>query len=92
VKIAWTIETEPAGEALTRLRTETRVEPTDESARRKFRRYWRRFGVGIVAIRWLGLPAIRREAERRHRLAPFGEPRVPVGTSSRSRGPKSTLH
>lgn len=33
----------------------------------KFKAYWRRFGVGILMIRWLGLPAMRREAERRYR-------------------------
>jgi hypothetical protein len=67
VKIAWTIEAEPAGEALTRLRTETRALATDEGARRRFRRYWRLAQVGIVLIRWLALPAIRRQAERRYR-------------------------
>jgi hypothetical protein len=40
---------------------------TDAEARRKFRNYWRKFGRGIVLIRWLVLPAIRREAERRYR-------------------------
>jgi hypothetical protein len=67
VKIVWTLEAEPLGAALTRLRTETRVQPTDPEARRRFRRYWRWFGRGIVLIRWLLLPAIRREAERRFR-------------------------
>ncbi|MGH7681237.1 MAG: hypothetical protein ACRENN_04545 [Candidatus Eiseniibacteriota bacterium] len=33
----------------------------------RFRRYWRQFGAGIVFIRWLLLPAIRRDAERRYR-------------------------
>lgn len=67
VKIAWTLEAEPLGPALTRFRTETRVQPTDGEARRKFLRYWRLFGKGIVLIRWLLLPAVRREAERRFR-------------------------
>jgi hypothetical protein len=67
VKIAWTLESEPLGPERTRLATETRAEPTDLSARRKFRRYWRRAGLGIVLIRWFGLPAMRREAERRWR-------------------------
>lgn len=65
VKIVWTLEAEPLGPASTRFATETRVEPTDEGARRKFRRYWRTFGGGIVLIRWVLLPAVRREAERR---------------------------
>lgn len=69
VKIVWTLEAEPLGPALTRFRTETRVQPTDEEARRKFRRYWRFFGIGIVLIRLLLLPRLRREAERRYRAA-----------------------
>ena len=72
VKIVWTIETEPMGDALTRLTSETRVSSIGTAARRKFRRYWRIFGIGIVGIRWLVLPAIRREAERRARFAPVG--------------------
>ena len=67
VKIVWTLEVVPEGPALTRFATETRVCATDEQARGKFRRYWRVFGVGIVLIRWLLLPAIRRQAERRWR-------------------------
>ena len=69
VKIAWTLETEPVGASRTRLATETRVAATDEGARKKFRRYWRRFGAGIVLIRLLLLPAVRRQAERAHRAA-----------------------
>lgn len=65
VKIVWTLEAEPLQPAVTRFRTETRVLATDAEARRKFRRYWRVFGVGIVTIRWLLLPALRRTAERR---------------------------
>jgi hypothetical protein len=66
VKIVWTIEAEPVGPALTRFRTETRAVATDAPTRRKFRRYWRIFGIGIVLIRWLLLPAVRREAERQY--------------------------
>ncbi len=69
VKIAWTLETEALGVELTRLATETRAAGTDPAARTRFRRYWRIFGIGIVAIRWLLLPAIRREAERRWRAS-----------------------
>jgi hypothetical protein len=65
VTIAWTLEAEPLGPALTRFASETRVRATDEAARTRFRRYWRRFGIGILAIRWLLNPAVRREAERR---------------------------
>jgi hypothetical protein len=69
VKIAWSLEVDAIEPAVTRLCTETRVTATDEPARAKFRRYWRVFGIGIVMIRWLVLPAVRRKAERRYRDA-----------------------
>lgn len=69
VKIIWTIEAESLGEARSRFATETRAAGTDGEARAKFRSYYRRFGVGMVMIRWLLLPAVRREAERRWRAA-----------------------
>ena len=65
VKIVWSIETEPLGPDRSLLRTETRVVPTDEDARRKFSRYWLFARPGIVLIRRLLLPAVRGEAERR---------------------------
>ncbi|MGE0393852.1 MAG: hypothetical protein AB7I25_14055 [Vicinamibacterales bacterium] len=63
VKIAWTLEVEPLGPTSTRLATETRAVATDPEARQRFRQYWRWARFGIVAIRWLMLPAIRRKAE-----------------------------
>jgi hypothetical protein len=68
VKITWTLEAEPIGPELTRYVTETRAVATDAQARARFRRYWRWARVGIVAIRLLLLPAVRREAERRWSL------------------------
>lgn len=70
VTIVWTLEAEPLGADLTRFASETRVRATDEQARVKFRRYWRRFGIGILMIRWLMQPAVRRQAERRWRSTP----------------------
>jgi hypothetical protein len=67
VKIAWTLEAEPLTGSLTRFASETRALATDSVARQRFLRYWRWAGVGIVAIRLLVGPAIRREAERRYR-------------------------
>jgi hypothetical protein len=64
VKIAWTLEATPLAAALTRFATETRVVATDAAARVKFRRYWRKFGAGIVLIRLMLLPALRKRAER----------------------------
>jgi hypothetical protein len=82
VKIAWTIETEPLGPALTRFRTETRAVATNEAARQAFRRYWRWAGWGMIAIRWLLLLRLRREAERRYRLT---SRRRPTRRATRSR-------
>jgi len=65
VKIAWTLEAEEIAPGVTRLAQETRAVATDAEARRKFRRYWRWARFGIIAIRLLLLPAVRREAERR---------------------------
>jgi hypothetical protein len=67
VKIAWTLEAEPLGDERARFATETRAVATDAEARARFLRYWRRAGIGIIAIRMLVLPAVRREAERRWR-------------------------
>jgi hypothetical protein len=68
VKIAWTLEADDLGQGITRLAQETRAVATDEYARSKFRSYWRWARFGIVSIRLLILPAVRREAERRWRL------------------------
>ena len=67
VKIVWTLEAESLGPETTRFRTQTRALATDEVARAKFKAYWRKFGIGILMIRWLALPALKREAERRHK-------------------------
>ena len=65
VKIAWTLEAEPLADAVTRFAQETRVVATDAEARARFRRYWRWARFGIIGIRLLLLPAVRRAAERR---------------------------
>jgi hypothetical protein len=65
VKIAWSLEAAEIGPGLTRFGQETRAVATDEQARIRFRRYWRWARVGIIAIRLLMLPAIRKAAERR---------------------------
>lgn len=65
VKIAWTLEAAEIGPGITRFGQETRAVATDEQARIKFRRYWRWARFGIIAIRLLMLPAVRRAAERR---------------------------
>jgi hypothetical protein len=72
VKIAWTLEAESLGPALTRFVHETRVVATDAGARAKFRGYWRWARFGIVAIRLLLLPAIRRRSERRWAVEAHG--------------------
>jgi hypothetical protein len=65
VKIAWTLEAEALGPTTTRFAHETRAVATDAAARAKFMRYWRWARFGIVGIRLLLMPAIRRAAERR---------------------------
>lgn len=67
VKIVWTLEAEPLGSELTRFATETRAVATNDSARAKFKAYWRKFAIGILMIRWLSVPAMKREAERRYK-------------------------
>lgn len=67
VKIAWTIECQSCGTTLTELASETRAVATDGDSRRRFMAYWQWARVGIIAIRWLFLPAIRRRAEALHR-------------------------
>lgn len=65
VKIVFTLRAENAGSGNSVFRTETRAIATDPVSRKKFRRYWTFLSPGIVAIRRLLLPAVRREAERR---------------------------
>jgi len=64
VKIAWTLETNELSPELTCFATETRAVATDRESRLKFKRYWRKFGAGIILIRLVLLPAVRRRAER----------------------------
>jgi hypothetical protein len=65
VKIAWSLEAESLGPTTTRFSHETRAVATDGQARIKFCRYWRWARFGIVSIRLLLMPAIRRASERR---------------------------
>lgn len=67
VKIAWTLEAQALEPERTRLASETRAVATDAAARERFLAYWRWARFGIVAIRWLLLPGIRRRAEARWR-------------------------
>ena len=67
VKIAWTVECHARGTERTELVSETRALATDAGARLRFLRYWRWARFGIFTIRWLLLPAIRREAEAVYR-------------------------
>jgi hypothetical protein len=67
VKIAWTLRADATSDRTSIFRTETRVAATDDSSRRKFRRYWARFSPGIVLIRLALLRPLKVEAERRAR-------------------------
>jgi len=63
VKIAWSLEAVEISPSETLFIHEVRAVATDTEAKRKFMRYWRWARFGIVAIRLLLLPAIRRKAE-----------------------------
>ena len=63
VKIVWSLETKEIEPGLTIFAHEVRAVATDDEARRKFFRYWRWARFGIVAVRLLLLPAIKRRAE-----------------------------
>lgn len=65
VKIAWSMEAIEIAPNVTRFAQDTRAVATDAASRAKFLRYWRWARFGIVAVRLLMLPAVRREAERR---------------------------
>lgn len=62
-KIIWSIEVHPDGADRSVASTETRVQITDPKSRRRFRLYWALLSPGILAIRYLSLRMIRRQAE-----------------------------
>jgi hypothetical protein len=53
----------PEGDGESVLSTETRIQATDASARRRFRLYWRLIHPGSAAIRRAWLRAVKRRAE-----------------------------
>jgi hypothetical protein len=63
-RAVFNMHAEPAPSGGTLLTTETRIQATDDEARRSFRRYWRVIYPGSAAIRRAWLRAIRRRAER----------------------------
>lgn len=63
-KIAWTLEVEPAADATSIARTETRVVTTDPVSSKRFRAYWSTVHPGVSLIRRLALRMVRKEAER----------------------------
>ena len=68
-KIIWSIEVHPDGADRSVASTETRVQVTDPVSRRRFRLYWALLSPGILAIRFLSLRLIRRQAENWTSLA-----------------------
>lgn len=62
-KTAFNMHAQPSPGGGTLLTTETRIQATDEQARRSFRRYWLVIHPGSAAIRRAWLRAIRRRAE-----------------------------
>jgi hypothetical protein len=99
VKIVWTLAAEPVGPDRSRFVTRTQVVTTDPEARRRFRRYWAPMSAGIILIRYLSLPMVKREAERRarHRRgdqlpADPGGRRIDIGDATGSTARASTTH
>jgi len=96
VKILYTLAAEPLGPDRSSFATRTRVVSTDPESRRRFRRYWAPMSAGIILIRYLSLPMVKREAERRARHPAGGQPPTdPAGEGSttgtspaRPRGPR----
>jgi hypothetical protein len=64
-KAAFNMHAGPSPGGGTLLTTETRIQGTDDHARRSFRRYWLLIHLGSAAIRRAWLRAIRRRAEGR---------------------------
>lgn len=64
VKIAWTLRADPVTPERSVFRTETRAVATDAVARSKFRLYWSCLSPGILLIRRLMMPQVRRTAEQ----------------------------
>jgi hypothetical protein len=62
-RAAFNMHAQPTPDGGTLLITETRIQGTDEHARRSFRRYWLVIHPGSAAIRRAWLRAIRRRAE-----------------------------
>ena len=62
-KAAFNMHAQPSPSGGTLLTTETRIQATDDHARRSFRRYWLLIHPGSAAIRRAWLRAIRRRAE-----------------------------
>lgn len=67
VKIAVTLRADPADEADSIFRTETRVTTTDARARASFGRYWSLVSPGVILIRRVLLRRLKKDAERRAR-------------------------
>jgi hypothetical protein len=99
VKIVWTLAAEPLGPERSRFVTRTRVVTTDPESRRRFRRYWAPMSAGIILIRYVSLPMVKREAERRarHRRgdqlpADPGRRGIDIGDATGSTARASTTH
>ncbi len=63
-KIVWNIAVRPDERGGTVVSTETRVACTDPKSRRRFRRYWFVFGLGIRLIHRAAIKVLRQELER----------------------------
>ena len=65
VRVCWSLTVAPVGPSRSRLITETRTEPTNERARRRFRLYWTLISAFAALTRRLVLNEVAAEAEQR---------------------------
>jgi hypothetical protein len=83
VKIVVSFRADPQGADESIFRSETRVATTDPIARAKFRRYWSFVSPGIILIRWVSLPMVRAEAERRAQRLRLTSGPIEPGTATK---------
>ena len=65
VRVCWSLAVAPVSPGRSRLITETRTEPTNERARRRFRLYWMLISPFAALTRRLVLNEVAAEAEQR---------------------------
>jgi hypothetical protein len=81
VRVGWSFSVEPLAGDRSLLVTETRTEPADDAARRKFRLYWTAVAPFAALTRRLALAAIAARAE----VTTISNPSQPADSGQRTR-------